>query len=77
MPNLYNKSEYAFDMVYSGRFLTLTTESKVNYLFLFVIEIYIYIYISSCKVINRHDNTLDHTLVENALKQCSFFILCL
>ena len=27
---------------------------------------------SSYKFINRHDNTLDHTLVENALKQSSF-----
>ena len=74
MPNLCNKSEYSFDMVYAVRFLTLTTEFKVNYVFVFVIEIYIYIYIyiSSYKVINRHDTTLDHTLVENALKQSSF-----
>ena len=45
MPNLCNKSEYSFDMVYTVRFLTITTESKINYLFVFVIEIgYIYIY---------------------------------
>ena len=72
MPNLCNKSEYSFDMVYTVRFLTITTESKVNYLFVLVIEKGIYIYISSYKFINRHDNTLDHTLVENALKQSSF-----
>ena len=71
MPNLCNKSEYSFDMVYTVRFLTITTESKINYLFVFVIEIG-YIYISSYKFINRHDNTLDHTLVENALNQSSF-----
>lgn len=73
MPNLCNKSEYSFDMVYTVRLLTITTESKINYLFVFVIEILLgYIYISSYKFINRHDNTLDHTLVENALKQSSF-----
>ena len=49
MPNLCNKSEYSFDMVYAVRFLTLTTEFKVNYVFVFVIEkfngrVYIYIY---------------------------------
>ena len=38
MPNLCNKSEYSFDMVYAVRFLTLTTEFKVNYVFVFVIE---------------------------------------
>lgn len=47
MPNLCNKSEYSFDMVYTVRLHTITTESKINYLFVFVIEIllgHIYIF---------------------------------